>query len=76
MLRTQVAELFEDTLASMPPNRRVTALDAADVAAGWETWDLLRRTRGLVAPAAAKVVVALLEGVLTPPTAGAQRRKG
>jgi len=71
-----VAELFEDTLTSMPPTRRGTALDAADVASGWETWDLLRRTRGLVAPAAATVVVALLEGVLMPPTTGARRRSG
>jgi len=74
VLRTQVAELFETTLASMPPSRRVVALDAADVAAGWETWDLLRRTRGLGPPAAAKVVATLLQGVLTPPTTGARRR--
>ena len=74
VLRTQVAELFETTLASMPPSRRVVALDAADVAAGWETWDLLRRTRGLGPPAAAKVVAPLLQGVLTPPTTGARRR--
>ena len=74
VLRTQVAELFETTLASMPPSRRVVALDAADVAAGWETWDLLRRTRGLGPPAAAKVVATLLQGVLTPPTTGARKR--
>jgi len=74
VLRTQVAELFDDALASMPPVHRASALDAADVAASWETWDQLRRTKGLGPPAAAKVVVALLEGVLKAPPMGAKGR--
>ncbi len=76
MLRAQVAELFAGELASMTPTRRAVVLDAADVAAGWETWEQLRRAKGLAPPAAAKVVVSLLEGVLCAAPAGRPRRGG
>jgi hypothetical protein len=76
VLRTQVAELFAGELKSMPPARRAVTLDAADVVAGWETWDQLRRTKSLSAPAAAKVVAALLDGVLRPGPPGPERRAG
>jgi AcrR family transcriptional regulator len=64
ILRAQVAEVFETELAAMPRSRRADALHAIDVSAGWETWDQLRRTTGLSAPAAARIVGMLLEGVL------------
>lgn len=76
VLRGQVAELFADELETMSPARRAVVLDAADVAAGWGTWDQLRRTKGLAAPAAAKVVTALLEGVVCAAPAAPRRRRG
>jgi TetR/AcrR family transcriptional regulator, regulator of autoinduction and epiphytic fitness len=68
ILRAQVAQLFAGELASLPAAQRTVALDAADVAAGWETWDQLRRSKRS-ASGAAKVVTALLDGLFreTPP---------
>ena len=67
ILRAQVAQLFARELGSLTPAQRTIALDAADVAAGWETWDQLRRSKARGAPAAAKVVTALLDGVFREP---------
>jgi AcrR family transcriptional regulator len=64
LLRTQVAEVFEHELKAMPRQRRGTALDAIDVAAGWETWDQLRRIKQLSVTAAARVTELLIAGVL------------
>jgi AcrR family transcriptional regulator len=64
MLRTQVAEVFERELKSLPRHRRATALNAADVAAGWDTWDQLRRRKGLSATSAARVMELLVGGAL------------
>lgn len=64
VLRTQVAEVFEHELNAMPRQRRGTALDAIDVAAGWETWDQLRRVKQLSVTAAARVTELLITGVL------------
>ena len=64
MLRTQVAEVFERELQALPRHRRATALDAADVAAGWETWDQLRRGKGLSVTSSAKVMELLVGGAL------------
>ncbi len=64
MLRTQVAEVFERELKRMPRHRRATALDAIDVAAGWETWDQLRRGKGLSVTSAARVMELLIAGAL------------
>jgi AcrR family transcriptional regulator len=67
LLRTQVAEVFETELAAVPRARRLDTLNATDVAAGWETWDQLRRTMNLPVASAAKVVTLMLEGVLLHP---------
>jgi AcrR family transcriptional regulator len=64
LLRTQVAEIFEAELKRMPRSRRPTALDAIDVAAGWETWDQLRRVKGLSVTEAARVIELLITGAL------------
>ena len=64
MLRTQVAEVFDRELKSLPRHRRTTALDAADVAAGWETWDQLRRGKGLSVTSSAQVMELLVGGAL------------
>jgi AcrR family transcriptional regulator len=64
LLRAQVAELFERELSAISRARRLDALNAVDVAAGWETWDTLRRHQGLSVPSSAQVVRFLLEGVL------------
>ena len=64
LLRTQVAEVFEGELKRMTRSRRPTALDAIDVAAGWETWDQLRRIKGLSVTEAARVVELLITGAL------------
>jgi AcrR family transcriptional regulator len=64
VLREQVARVFAPELARLRGARRPVALDAVDVAAGWETWDHLRRTRGLSAAAASRVVTLLVRGAL------------
>jgi AcrR family transcriptional regulator len=64
MLRTQVAEVFGLELKAMPKPRRATTLDAVDVAAGWETWDQLRRGKGLSVEAASRVIELLIDGAL------------
>jgi AcrR family transcriptional regulator len=64
MLRTQVAEVFERELKALPRHRRATALDAADVAAGWETWDQLRRGKGLSVTSSTRVMELLVGGAL------------
>jgi hypothetical protein len=64
LLRTQMAEVFERELKRMPRHKRATALDAIDVAAGWETWDQLRRVKGLSVTSAARVVELLIAGAL------------
>jgi AcrR family transcriptional regulator len=63
-LREQVARLFAPELAALQGARRPIALDAIDVAAGWETWDQLRRTKGLSVTAASRVVALLVMGAL------------
>jgi AcrR family transcriptional regulator len=64
VLRTQVAEVFERELKTKPRHRRATALDAIDVAASWETWELLRRGKGLSVPSAARVMEVLIAGAV------------
>ena len=64
MLRNQVAEVFERELKAFPRQRRATALDAADVAAGWETWDQLRRGKGLSVTSSTRVMELLVGGAL------------
>ena len=64
MLRAQVAEVFERELEALPRQRRATVLNAADVAAGWETWDQLRRRKRLSVTLAARVMEVLVGGAL------------
>jgi hypothetical protein len=64
LLRTQVSEVFEAELTRMVRSRRPMALDAIDVAAGWETWDQLRRVKGLSVTESARVVELLITGAL------------
>jgi AcrR family transcriptional regulator len=64
VLRTQVTEVFEPELKEKPRHRRATALDAIDVAASWETWELLRRGKGLSVTSAARVMEVLIAGAV------------
>jgi AcrR family transcriptional regulator len=64
ILQMQVAELFEPELSRISRVRRPDALNAIDVAAGWETWDQLRRIQGLSITSSGRVVRMLIEGVL------------
>ena len=64
VLRTQVAEVFERELENTRRHRRATALDAIDVAASWETWELLRRGKGLSVTSAARVMELLIAGAV------------
>jgi hypothetical protein len=59
-----VAELFDRELSRISRVRRPDALNAIDVAAGWETWDQLRRIQGLSITSSGRVVRLLIEGVL------------
>ena len=64
ILQMQVAELFDRELSRISRVRRPDALNAIDVAAGWETWDQLRRIQGLSITSSGRVVRLLIEGVL------------
>lgn len=64
VLRSQVAEVFERELKEKPRHRRATALDAIDVAASWENWDLLRQGKGLSVTSAARVMEVLIAGAV------------
>jgi AcrR family transcriptional regulator len=64
VLRTQVAEVFERELKEKPRHRRATALDAIDVAASWENWELLRQSKGLSVTSAARVMEVLIAGAV------------
>ena len=63
--RAQLAELFADELAAMPDDRSSAALAAADVIAGFESYDLLRHdqrmSKGRVAAIVEQALVDLLE---------------
>lgn len=64
VLRLQIQELFAAELRAMSRGRRATVLDAVDVAASWETWDQLRRLKGLSVAASARVVNLLVTAAL------------
>jgi AcrR family transcriptional regulator len=64
MLRSQVLEVFEQELGALPRHRRPTVLDAAEIAAGWEIWDQLRRSKGLSVTSSARVMTLLVRGAL------------
>jgi AcrR family transcriptional regulator len=64
VLRMQIQELFALELKAMSRGRRETVLDALDVAAGWETWDQLRRLRELSVADAVRVMNLLVTASL------------
>jgi TetR/AcrR family transcriptional regulator, regulator of autoinduction and epiphytic fitness len=64
ILRNQMAVVFDRELKALPRHRRAAALDAADISAGWETWDQLRRLKGLSVTSSSRVVELLVGGVL------------
>lgn len=67
MLRAQVEATFDPELDLLGPADRTDVLNAVDVASGWETWDQLRRMKGLTPRASQRVVQILLNGVLQSP---------
>ncbi len=64
VLRTQVSEVFGEELRALSRSRRETTLAALDVAASWETWDQLRRIKGLSIGAASGAMKLLVSGAL------------
>jgi AcrR family transcriptional regulator len=62
LLRTQVAKLFERELSSMGGVAARDVLNAIDVVAGWETWEQLRRLKGLSVADTSRVVSRMIEG--------------
>jgi TetR/AcrR family transcriptional regulator, regulator of autoinduction and epiphytic fitness len=64
LLRNQVALIFERELKTLSRHRRAAVLEAADIAASWETWDQLRRVRGLPVTSSTRVVELLVGGVV------------
>jgi TetR/AcrR family transcriptional regulator, regulator of autoinduction and epiphytic fitness len=64
LLRAQAETTFEPELAQLSRAGRTDVLNAVDVASGWETWDQLRRMKGLTPRESQRVVQLLLTGVL------------
>ncbi len=64
VLRMQIEELFAAELKKMSRVRRETVLSALDVAASWETWDQLRRSKGLSVAESARVMNLLVAAAL------------
>jgi AcrR family transcriptional regulator len=65
VLRMQIEELFAAELQAMSPVRRETVTTALDVAASWETWDQLRRLKGLSVAASVRVMNILVAAALS-----------
>jgi hypothetical protein len=63
-LDAPVATVFEAELSTISRPERAAALAAVEVACSLQTWDQLRRVKGLSVAESAKVIVMLLEGVL------------
>lgn len=64
VLRMQIEELFAAELQAMSRVRRQDVLNALDVAASWETWDQLRRLKGLSAAESVRVMNILVAAAL------------
>jgi AcrR family transcriptional regulator len=64
VLRMQIEELFAAELRAMSRVRREAALNALDVAASWETWDQLRRLKGLSVAESVRVMNILVAAAL------------
>jgi AcrR family transcriptional regulator len=65
VLRMQIEELFAAELQAMSPVRRETVTTALDVAASWETWDQLRRLKGLSVAGSVRVMNILVAAALS-----------
>lgn len=59
LLRTELTTLFAGELPAAPP-KRAELLDVLELAAGWETWDQLRRRMGRSAAATRRVMTRLV----------------
>ena len=64
VLRMQIQKLFAAELKTLSWARRETVLDALDLATSWETWDQLRRLKGLSVGASVRVVNLLVTAAL------------
>jgi AcrR family transcriptional regulator len=64
VLRMQIEELFAAELQAMSRVRRQAVLNALDVAASWETWDQLRRLKGLSVAESVRVMNILVAAAL------------
>lgn len=69
-LRDQVECLFAPELDALDRRRRAVTVAALDVATSWETWDRLRRTQGLGAATAERVVAHLVTAAVAPAAVG------
>jgi len=65
LFRSQVRTCFGSELLAVSSQLRAEMLEAADIAASWETWDQLRRVKGLSKPRSEQVVRRLLVGALS-----------
>jgi TetR/AcrR family transcriptional regulator, regulator of autoinduction and epiphytic fitness len=65
VLRMQIEQLFAAELQAMSPVRRQTVTTALDVAASWETWDQLRRLKGLSVADSVRVMNILVAAALS-----------
>ena len=63
-LDAPIATVFEPELRAIARPDRAAALAAVELACSLETWDQVRRQKGLSVAESAKVVVMMLEGVL------------
>jgi hypothetical protein len=64
VLRMQIEELFAAELRAMSRVRREATLNALDVAASWETWDQLRKLKGLSVAESVRVMNILVAAAL------------
>jgi AcrR family transcriptional regulator len=64
VLRMQIEELFAAEIKAMARVRRQAVLNALDVAASWETWDQLRRLKGLSVAESVRVMNILVAAAL------------
>lgn len=64
ILRTQVESVFGPELAILSTRDAHDTLNALDVVSSWESWDQLRRLKGLTLPEASRVMAQLIDAVL------------
>jgi AcrR family transcriptional regulator len=64
VLRSQVQHVFEPELSLLRGAVQTDTLNAIDVVTGWETWEQLRRLKGLSVAETSRVVRHLLDSIL------------